>query len=289
MAEPSEGREERFWKLFRDVPTGVALLDLAGHIEQSNPALCAMLNSAPEELQESWLVDLVHPIYRAETTRLLREVMERERLGSRSEVGLVRRDGTLAWSQLSLFLATTRDGEPDYGLAIVEVFPSERKVLDAIHLLATTDDLTGLYNRRGFLLLAEQQLRVALRKKRDLSLVYMDLDRLKSINDTLGHRAGDEAIRRTAEILRTVCRETDILARLGGDEFVVLMVEAGPMGVELLRSRLEQALASYNAWPKQQFKLSMSVGASHLANGEMGSIEEMLAEADRRMYEEKRR
>jgi GGDEF domain-containing protein len=70
---------------------------------------------------------------------------------------------------------------------------------------------------------------------------------------------------------------------------VVLMVEAGSMGVELLRSRLSQALAAYNAWPKQHFTLSMSAGASHLAVGETRSIEDLLAEADRRMYEEKRR
>jgi diguanylate cyclase (GGDEF)-like protein/PAS domain S-box-containing protein len=289
MAEPVQRREERFWALFRESATGVALLDPMGHIVSSNPALCSMLNSAPGELADRWLTELVHPIYKTETTQLLKAVLEGDQHEARSEVGLVKRDGTLAWSRLSLFLARTRGGQPDYGIALFELFPSERKVLDAIHLLATTDDLTGLYNRRGFLLLAEQQWRVAVRKHRELSLVYLDLDGLKSINDTLGHRVGDEAIRGMAEILRSVCRDTDVVARLGGDEFVVLLVEAGEVGVQLLRDRVQQAVSTYNSWPKQPFTLAVSIGVSHLALGELRSVEDLLAEADRKMYEEKRR
>jgi len=289
MAEPVQRREERFWALFRESATGVALLDPMGHIVSSNPALCSMLNSAPGELADRWLTELVHPIYKTETTQLLKAVLEGDQHEARSEVGLVKRDGTLAWSRLSLFLARTRAGQPDYGIALFELSPSERKVLDAIHLLATTDDLTGLHNRRGFLLLAEQQWRVAVRKHRELSVVYLDLDGLKSINDTLGHRVGDEAIRGMAEILRSVCRDTDVVARLGGDEFVVLLVEAGEVGVQLLRDRVQQAVSTYNSWPKQPFTLAVSIGVSHLAVGELRSVEDMLAEADRKMYEEKRR
>ena len=288
MPEPKQRTEEHFWRLFQEIGTGAALLDLAGHVEASNPALCSLLSSTAEELADCWLADLVHPIYKSETTRALQAVLAGTEHESRSEVGLVRRDGTLAWIRLSLFLARTRGGDPDYGIALFELFPSERKVLDAIHLLATTDDLTGLYNRRGFLMLAEQQWRVAVRKHRELSLVYLDLDGLKSINDTLGHRAGDEAIRGMAEILRSVCRETDVVARLGGDEFVVLLVEAGEVGVQLLRERVRQAIATYNAWPRQPFTLSVSMGVSNLAAGDLRSIEDMLAEADRGMYEEKK-
>ena len=289
MAEPVQRLDGGFWKLFGEADAGVALLDLAGHVEASNPALCALLSCESDELADCWLTDLVHPIYRTDVTRELQAVLGGERHEARREVGLVRRDGTLAWCRLSLFLARTHAGEPDYGLAILELFPSERKVLDAIHLLATTDDLTGLFNRRGFLMLAEQQWRVAVRQHRGLSLVYLDLDGLKAINDTLGHRAGDEAIRGMAEILRSVCRETDVVARLGGDEFVVLLVEAGEVGVQLLRERVQQAVCTYNSWPRQPFTLAVSMGESHLAAGDLRSVEDMLAEADRRMYEEKRR
>ena len=113
MAEAVQKKEERFWQLFEEVGTGVALLDLMGHIEASNPALCAMLSSTSEELADRWLTELVHPIYKTETTRLLQEVIEGGQNESRSEVGLVRRDGTLAWSRLSLFLARNRSGQPD--------------------------------------------------------------------------------------------------------------------------------------------------------------------------------
>lgn len=289
MAEPSRAGADPFWSVLRAAPEGVALLDLRGHVEATNPALCETLHAKAEDLAGCWLLELVHPIYREEVGVQLREVLSGERREARGEAGLVRRDGTLAWSRLSFYLARGREGEPEYAMAIIEVVPSERKVLDAIHLLATTDDLSGLHNRRGFLLLAEQQLRLAARKGWELAVVYLDLDRLKAINDNLGHRAGDEAIRQMAEILQMACRETDVLARIGGDEFVVLMVEPGEIGVGLLRTRLQQALDACNALPGRPYALSVSIGVSRLGAGESRTIEQLLMEADSRMYAEKKR
>jgi diguanylate cyclase (GGDEF)-like protein/PAS domain S-box-containing protein len=289
MAEPSPGGEERFWRALREASAGVALLDLEARVEAANPALCELLQAGPEELAGARLAELVHPIYREGVARRVEEVLRGERCEWRGEAGLVRHDGTLAWSGLSLFLARSREGAPEYALAIVEPAASEPRVLDAIHLLATTDELTGLHNRRGFLLLAEQQLRLAARKGWELALVYLDLDRLKGINDALGHRAGDDAIRQTAEVLRAACREMDVVARLGGDEFVVLMVEPGELGVSKLQSRLQRALDACNARRSRATALSVSVGISRLVPGEARTLEQLLVEADARMYEEKRR
>ena len=289
MAEALRGWEESFQKVFQEAPLGAAFLDLAGGIQESNPALSELVGSPPEELAGLWVGDLVHPMYKQQTGKMVHDLLEGARDCVQTEVGLVRKDGSLLWSKVVVFMARTRAGEADYCIAIFEESPSGGKMLDAIHLLATTDDLTGLHNRRGFFLLAEQLWRLAARKKFDLSLLYVDLDGLKGINDTFGHAAGDEAIRRTAEILRSVCRDTDVVARLGGDEFVILMVEAGEVGVELLRGRLVHALATYNAWPKHRYKLAISLGVSRFAAGEVRSLDDMLTEADRRMYEDKRR
>ena len=290
MADPSQERgEERFWSMLRDARAGVALLDLTGHVEVANPALCEMLHGKAEELAGCWMVELVHPIYREEVGRQLQEVLSGERRETRGEAGLLRRDGSLAWSRISLFLARSREGDPEYVMAIVELVPSERKVLDAIHQLATTDELTGLHNRRGFLLLAEQQLRLAARKGWELAMVYLDLDGLKEINDTLGHRSGDEAIRQLGELLQTACRDTDVVARLGGDEFVVLMMEPGETGVGLLQTRIQQGLGEANALPGRAYALSVSMGVSRVAPGENRTVEQLLMEADVKMYEDKRR
>src|SRR5882757_688544 len=96
----------------------------------------------------------------------------------------------------------------------------------SLRALTVTDPLTGLYNRRGFLLLAEHQWQLSLRKKTAFLLFYIDVDRFKEINDSLGHKVGDLAIQAVAAVLRECFRKTDIIGRLGGDEFAVVAVDA---------------------------------------------------------------
>ena len=289
MAEPFRGEEDPFQRLLREASLGTALFDLSGAIDECNPALVTMLGSTAEELRGTSVLELAHPMYRHQLAKLLQELLAGKREEAQTEAGLCRENGTLHWSRIALYLARTRHGDPDYGIAIFEQLPSEHRVLETIHQMATTDDLTGLYNRRGFHLLAEQQWRIAARKQWDLALLYVDLNGLKKINDAHGHAVGDDAIRKTGEVLRAACRDSDIVARLGGDEFVVLMVEAGDVGVERVRARVQHALANHNTWGDRPYRLSVSLGVSRYVAGEVRSLDEMLSEADRRMYEEKRK
>jgi diguanylate cyclase (GGDEF)-like protein len=154
--------------------------------------------------------------------------------------------------------------------------------------LALTDDLTGLYNRRGFLTLAAQQLKLAHRMESGLSLIYADLDSLKWINDTFGHDEGSAALCKTAEILRETFRDSDIIARLGGDEFTVLVIETSSPNPEIITTRLQEKLADYNAQRTHSYELSLSVGIAYLDPKSPVPIEELMATADERMYENKR-
>ncbi|HEY7546623.1 MAG TPA: diguanylate cyclase, partial [Blastocatellia bacterium] len=115
-----------------------------------------------------------------------------------------------------------------------------------IRNLSLKDELTGLYNRRGFLALAEQQLKLAQRSARDLLLLFADVDGLKYINDTFGHREGDYAIKNSAEILRKTFRRSDIIARIGGDEFTVLAVDASLEDGQRMIAALEQNIEIHN-------------------------------------------
>ncbi len=153
--------------------------------------------------------------------------------------------------------------------------------------LSLVDELTGLHNRRGFMTLAEQQSRVANRSKKEMFLLYADLDDLKKINDRLGHGAGDEALVETAGILREAFRESDIIARVGGDEFVVLAIEAGEAKAEALRRRVEERFVAWNARPGRRFTLAASLGVVRYNPGQPCSIPDLMAEADKRMYAEK--
>jgi diguanylate cyclase (GGDEF)-like protein len=166
---------------------------------------------------------------------------------------------------------------------------TERKQFeDALRMLALIDELTGLYNRRGFVSLAERQLSLARRKKQPLILIAADVDDLKGINDRHGHAAGDEALVAAAGILRQTYREADIVARLGGDEFTVFPLEASSDSAPLLIERLEANLRRFNERGERSYRLSMSTGVA-LLEGELSKdLQQLLSEADVQLYEQKR-
>jgi diguanylate cyclase (GGDEF)-like protein len=158
--------------------------------------------------------------------------------------------------------------------------------------LSLHDDLTGLYNRRGLLSLAEQRVRQAQRQRRGFDVVFADLDGLKRINDTLGHPHGDHAIQDAARLIRASFGDEDVVARLGGDEFAVLVpgdpAHGDEDGVKAAAARLAEALARHNATAERPFQLSLSMGVSRFDPAAPESIEALLDAADKQMYVEKR-
>lgn len=157
--------------------------------------------------------------------------------------------------------------------------------------LSLIDDLTGLYNRRGFFTLAEQHLKLSRRKKRELLVVYVDVDQLKGINDTLGHRVGSLALIETGNILKETFRESDIIARIGGDEFVVLAIETSGTNLTSIAARFQENLEAHNSRRNRPYKyhLSISLGISRYDPQNPCSIDELVDRADKLMYKEKRR
>lgn len=162
------------------------------------------------------------------------------------------------------------------------------RLLSALRSLSLIDDLTGLYNRRGFADLGDQYLKLARRTGRGVTLVYLDLDRFKTINDSLGHHVGDRALLKMAEILRATFRRSDIIARVGGDEFVVLALEASGESAEFLVERLRARFQETNQMSREPYQLSVSIGMARHDGDTRLRLEDLLAQADSAMYEEKR-
>ena len=150
------------------------------------------------------------------------------------------------------------------------------------------DDLTGLHNRRGFLLLAEQQLKMNRRNQTPFLLLFLDLDGLKAVNDTFGHAEGNRALAEAASVLKNCFRQSDILARLGGDEFAALAIDAHQADEFTVRARLEQALDDVNSGTDRLYPLGFSIGIAS-STSEAATVESLLERADALMYEEKRR
>jgi diguanylate cyclase (GGDEF)-like protein len=164
----------------------------------------------------------------------------------------------------------------------------KQAILDReLRYLALTDDLTCLFNRRGFFAAATQQLKLGQRNGQSLLLFFCDVDNLKKINDAYGHHEGDLALIRIADALEQSFRGSDILSRLGGDEFVALASETSNQTQEIILRRLEKNLKKASAI-EPRYALSLCVGAARFDPKRATTLGELMVQADKAMYEKKR-
>ena len=199
----------------------------------------------------------------------------------------------------ALALRAVREGAQDYlekgemeadQLIRAMLFALERhRSLENMRRMSLVDELTGLLNRRGFHSLALQHIKIAQRSDRELILFFADLDGLKQINDTFGHTEGDSALKTVASIMKSTLRSSDLIARFGGDEFTILAIDAPQHNIETILARLRYQLEKSNQ-NNQQYQLALSIGVAKFdpQNGAK-DINKMLLQADRALYEEKRK
>jgi diguanylate cyclase (GGDEF)-like protein len=164
----------------------------------------------------------------------------------------------------------------------------DHKGEEVLLALSLIDELTGLYNRRRFFVLTEQYLKLSVRTKKKLLLLFIDMDNLKWINDHHGHNEGDQALIDVANMLKKTFRESDIIARIGGDEFVVLS-ESTDENSETVLTRLYENIKDHNAKGSRRYDLSISVGTTQFDPKYPVSIDELLSKADALMYAQKRK
>ena len=176
----------------------------------------------------------------------------------------------------------------------VAVIVERQHLTDQVHIdqlneMAIADELTGLNNRRGFLSLAQQQLKYAERSDQKATLLFVDLNRFKEINDLYGHKEGDAVLVRLAGILTATFRGSDIVARFGGDEFVVLALDTAESSDRIMIDRLEAHINEDNARSDAPYELSLSIGTAEFDPTQPKMLELIILEADEKMYEDKKR
>lgn len=263
---------------------GAAIAQQDGTLLYCNRRLASMLERPLEAVIGASLLGFVPPAERADAARLLANGLARP--GSR-ELTMQKHAGgftPVQWSVSPLDLGGRT------GVCVVATDLTERhRVQEALRSLSLHDELTGLFNRRGFITHAEQQLKLARRIDGQLLIVFADLDGLKQINDELGHQAGDDAIRDAADVLRHSFRESDILARLGGDEFAVLATGTDGHAVDVINQRLQACVDAHNACGTRPCRLSLSVGIIPYDPSRPAPVSELLTRADAAMYANKRK
>jgi diguanylate cyclase (GGDEF)-like protein len=188
-------------------------------------------------------------------------------------------------------LEAPEDGQDEIGHLSRVISESAERIAalqDDLRRAAAVDPLTHLNNRRGFMPIAEHQLRIAQRTREPVALVFVDVDGLKHVNDTLGHAVGDTLISEAAVVLRTTFRASDLPARMGGDEFCVLLRGESARSAERAVERLQAAVEDANREADRVFELSLSVGIARFDPDEPVSIDRLIEDADGLMYANKR-
>lgn len=199
----------------------------------------------------------------------------------------------------ALAVRTVREGAQDYLVKGEETLKpltraihyaiERQKAQSRLQNLSLVDELTGIYNRRGFMTIAHQQAKLAQRTQSHWMIVFADVDDLKKINDTYGHAEGDQALREVARLLKSTFRESDVIARIGGDEFAVLAFAATESVAKSFVRRLQNMVDALNGAPGRKYKLTISLGLAHYDPHAPKRVDEVLAQADAAMYEQKRK
>jgi len=282
--------ESTLQSVVRNLPNGAVLMfdESLRYVMADGEQLLRSIGLRREDLVGRTLPEVATP----ETLPLVEPHYRRALAGETSTLELKRGESTYA---ITFVPVREDDGRVATGLAMVYDVTSHKRLEEVarqeaehVRSISVRDELTGLYNRRGFLDLARQHLALAAQMQRPALLFFVDLNGMKQINDRLGHEQGDRALIETADVLRTSFRGSDLLGRLGGDEFVALLMDGHAAQLSLFTERVQREIEARNSLPQRAYRLSACIGCAPFDPGDPASVDSLLARADALMYEQKR-
>ncbi len=240
---------------------------------------------SPDDLQRDWEALTLHPEDRDRFIETIREAFENQTEWS-FEGRVVTTEGAEKWCRGVSKPIAVNDDETIFNGVIVDI-THQKKMEEQLRKLAATDPLTGAFNRRHFMAVAEMESERTRRNGHPLSVLTLDIDHFKKINDTYGHAGGDEALRKTVETVKNQLRSSDVLGRFGGEEFCVLLPETASKGAMVLGERIRRAIAAMAvSWAGREFGFTISIGVAEWRPREP-SLEESLERADQSLYRAK--
>jgi len=283
--------EQRFRSIFENAAIGIAQISIEGRYLQINEAFCRIIGySAAEVLSEDFTFQQI--TYSGDTEadcRMLEDLLSGKEESYSLEKRYIRKDGSVAWVHLSIFLVRDEANTPMYLISAGQDITDRKALQLEVERQAQVDYLTGLSNRRHFIEEGEAELARALRYKKPLSLMMLDIDFFKLVNDTHGHKAGDIVLQKVSLLCRETLREVDIIGRLGGEEFAILLPETMLEKALEVAERVRQLIAETEIALETGLPLhvTVSIGVATLKGKEI-NIDTLLHQADEALYEAKR-
>lgn len=286
--EALEESEEQYRSLFENMLDGFAYCKMI-YDEKNNPVdfVYLAVNRAFENLTglkdvAGKKVSIVIPGIRDSNPELF-DIYSRVAMTGNPESIEIQIKVLNLWLSIAVY-----SNRKEHFATVFENITERKKMEEKLLVMSVVDELTGLYNRRGFFALAGQQMKIAERAGRKMILFFADLDKMKEINDTLGHQEGDKALVEIAAVLKHTFRESDIISRIGGDEFAAIAIDTNGRTEEVLIERLNSCLDEYNRLEGRNYMLSLSIGMAHYDPENPSSLDELMARADTLMYQNKR-
>lgn len=272
--------------ILNNMPDVFYRTDLQGFITLMSPSCKEVLGYEADEMIGRPLANFY--CTPDEREKIVTAIQEGQGKSRQVEACLIHKDGSKVWISTNAYTRLDEHGQT-IGVEGIARNITERKAMeDKLTTLARIDDLTQVHNRRYFYEEAEKQLMLAQRYQRPMALLMLDLDHFKQVNDTHGHRAGDDLLIHFAQICRSTIRETDIIGRTGGEEFAILLPETGLDAASLLAERIRSNVESSSlAFNHAILTYTVSVGVAVRDTEDM-NIEKMLSQADKALYAAKK-
>ena len=279
--------ESRYSSTVELAAIGIAHIDPKGHLMWVNQKFCDMLGYTSEELTGLTIYEISHPEDAHLSDRDRARLHKGELDTAIVEKRYLRADGNAIWVRITGTVRRDDYGAPIYDIAIVEDISDRRAAEQRVQYLATHDEMTGLLNRTTFVELVSHAIESARRRNRRCSVLFIDLDRFKVINDSLGHEAGDLLLREMTGRIRSCMREADVLARFGGDEFVVLLEElGGRQDVEAVAKKILASVLEPLSVLGQECRVTASIGIAMFPE-DAQDVQVLMKHADSAMYQAK--
>lgn len=280
---------EELEQIFNTASDGMCVVDRNFIIQRVNRTFLSLFGIKGESVTGRKCHE-IFPGPECQTSRCpLALISSGEKLLFQHETEKVRMDGKVFQCLVYATAFRGPDGELAGIIGDFKDITERKRMEDELRNRSLTDELTGLYNRRGLYALAERELKLASRHGKGIYLLYADMDGFKEINDTFGHEEGDKALKDAADVLRQTFRSSDIISRIGGDEFVIVPTGTSGDNIDVIIGRMQANLDLCNSRENSRYRIAISVGVSYYNPEYPVSVDELLTRADECMYDNKRR